>query len=159
MGAAQSRACLSMGNSGALGGHARTWGREAWDDHLWRETPLYTEDADAPWRRFCAALLPALLEARAALFGGGKSLLKPAAHALQAMESLAGLLDVLYLHGLTGFPKLLAVTCNPYIHIVWYWHCPAETRRLPRRRVAGCLSEFQWPCKRTWGVISLLSIL
>ncbi len=57
-------------------------GREGWSRgyHLWRETPLYTEEAEAPWRRFCAALLPALLEARAALFGGGESLLKPAAH-------------------------------------------------------------------------------
>ena len=47
--------------------------------HLWRDTPLYTEEADAPWRRFCAALLPALVEARAARFGGGESLHKPAA--------------------------------------------------------------------------------
>ena len=57
-------------------------GQERWRRgcHLWRETPLYTEEADAPWRRFCAALPPALLEARAALFGGGESLLKPAVH-------------------------------------------------------------------------------
>ena len=60
-------------------GWCRRVSQGARDGHLWRETPLYTEEAEAPWRRFCAALLPALLEARAARFGGGESLHKPAA--------------------------------------------------------------------------------
>ena len=43
--------------------------------HLWRETPLYTEEAEAPGWRFCAVLLLALADARAALLGGGDALL------------------------------------------------------------------------------------
>lgn len=47
--------------------------------YLWRETPLYTDDAEAPGWRFCPELLPALADARAALFGG-EALLRPAPH-------------------------------------------------------------------------------
>lgn len=109
--------------------------------HLWRDTPLYTEDADAPGRRFWAALLPALAEARAALLGAGDALpdpaKKPELNILEGVFTLCilpchgrGMLDSKRVHWLQGRRRFKSSTLGG-------WFCCSASSEASRVRLEG----------------------